>query len=233
MSAVIRTVLFDCGGTLLEQRPRPVDVYIDVARQVVGRELDRRAVEAAYRAVTFAQPQSALALRGGDKRAYFHRYNRALGLFLGLDRYYDQLNPALQQAFARARAWQPFADVVPVLEALAAAGLRLAVVANWDDNLDQVLAGANLHHRLAGVYSSARMGVEKPDPRVFERGFRELGIAPSTSCYVGDDYALDVIAARGAGVLPILLDRAGRYPDADCKVIASLSSLPSLLSSSE
>jgi FMN phosphatase YigB (HAD superfamily) len=230
--AAVRTVIFDCGNTLLEQRPCPVDVYMEVVRAVVGRELDPGAVAAAYRAVTFARPQSALALKSGDKSAYFDRYNRDLGLFLGLDSHYRDLNPALQKAFAGARAWQPCTDTRPALDALASAGVRLVVVANWDANLESVLATAGLRERFAGVYASASIGVEKPDPRVFAPVWRDFAAAPATSVYVGDDYALDVAAARGAGVRPLLLDRGGRYSGADCEVIASLAALPPLIASS-
>ena len=49
-------------------------------------------------------------------------------------------------------------DVVPALDALAAAGLRLGVVSNWDCGLRDVLDGLGIADRFAAVSASAVVG---------------------------------------------------------------------------
>lgn len=226
----IEGVVFDCGGTLLELDPPPPAVFLEVATGIVGREPDAEAVRAAYRTVDYSCRQSALAVRHAGKASFFDDYNRHLCLILGLASHYERLNPALQAAFHERRGWRVFEDAEPALDALAARGLRLLCVANWDANLAEVLSRAGLGRRFEATYASADLGVEKPDGRVFDRLLEERGLAPGALAYVGDDYAIDVVAARGAGLVPVVIDRFGRYPDADCLVVGSLTELPTVLS---
>jgi HAD superfamily hydrolase (TIGR01549 family) len=227
------SVLFDCGGTLVEQIPSPVEVFCRVAGEVLGRSVDQTAVSRAYERVEFAHRQSAvqLARPGGDKRLFHDAHNRLLCLALGMETHHARLSPALQEAFRRDPKWRAFPDAAATLEVLAAAGVSLHVVANWDTNLPDVLASAGLHDRFATILASAGLGIEKPDPRIFDRVLATLPVPPSRCLYVGDDYALDAIAARGAGLVPVIVDRARRYPDADCCTVASLSEVPALLAS--
>jgi len=53
---------------------------------------------------------------------------------------------------------------------------------------------------------SGDVGVTKPDPRIFEPALKEAGMQACEVVYVGDT-AEDVIGARGAGLIPILIRR--------------------------
>jgi putative hydrolase of the HAD superfamily len=53
------------------------------------------------------------------------------------------------------------------------------------------------------------VGVEKPDPRIFEIALAELGIGPEQAVYVGDTCFFDVAGARAAGLVPVHVDPAG------------------------
>ena len=117
-----------------------------------------------------------------------------------------------------------FDDVVPALDALAAAGLRLGVVSNWDVSLTDVLRDLGILDRFASLSVSAAVGVRKPDPRIFLHALSALGAAPGDVLHVGDDRARDLDGARSAGVRAVLIDRAAGRGDDDA--IASLRSLP-------
>ena len=47
---------------------------------------------------------------------------------------------------------------------------------------------------------------------------------------MGDDYYADILGARNAGLVPILIDRRDIFPDADCQVIKEIGELISFLS---
>jgi FMN phosphatase YigB (HAD superfamily) len=229
-SRAFEAVVFDCGGTLLVQSPSPAEIFCRVAGELLGRPIDLPSVERAYQCVELAHRQSAIdiAAAGGDKARFHDEHNRLLCLALGLSSHHGRLSPALQAAFRRERRWRASPDAVPALDRLAGAGTPLHVVANWDAALGDVLAAAGLGGRFASIASSAALGVEKPDPRVFDQ-LLAGGLRPSRCLYVGDDYALDVIAARGAGLVPVLVDRAARYPDADCARVSSLEEVAALV----
>src|SRR5262245_32840371 len=76
--------------------------------------------------------------------------------------------------FMGALVFEPIEGVVPVLERLRSARLRLGVVANWDCALPEHLERAGLDRYFDTVVTSARAGVAKPDPAIFALALAEL-----------------------------------------------------------
>jgi len=118
-----------------------------------------------------------------------------------------------------------FGDVVPALDALAGAGLRLAVVSNWDCSLPGVLRDLGVAGRFEAVTVSATAGARKPEPEIFHRALEALGIAPAAALHCGDLPHADCEGARGAGIRAVLLDRSGTLPPGPCPRIGALSDL--------
>ena len=116
-------------------------------------------------------------------------------------------------------------DVVPALDALRARGLRLTVVSNANGTLCDHLERLGLASRFNCVLDSFDLGVEKPDPRLFELALERSGAARDTTLHVGDLYHVDVVGARAAGLRGVLLDVAGLYEDVDCPRFRSLAGL--------
>ena len=73
----------------------------------------------------------------------------------------------------------------------------------------------------------------KPDPVVFQHAVQNYGIPPGEIIYVGDNYYADVIGAKNAGLVPVLLDPEGVFPDAGCTVIHQVGELWELLHKNE
>ena len=113
--------------------------------------------------------------------------------------------------FRRPASWTVFADVPATLDGLAGAGIRLAVVSNWDSHLPALLEGLDLAGRFDAVLVSAVEETGKPDPEIFRRACTRLGVAAAEALHVGDSLAEDYEGARAAGLRAILLDRAGRH----------------------
>jgi HAD superfamily hydrolase (TIGR01509 family) len=122
--------------------------------------------------------------------------------------------------------WEVVPDtVVPALEALRSNGLRLTVVSNANGTLCAHLERLGLARWFDCVLDSFEVGVEKPDPRLFEVALERSGARRDTTIHVGDLYHVDVIGARAAGLRAVLLDKADLYVDADCQRLRSLSEL--------
>ena len=62
------------------------------------------------------------------------------------------------------------------------------------------------------VISSADIGVEKPDPRIFGEAARQLGVKPDCIVHVGDLPHDDFEGAVSAGFKAILIDRLNKHP---------------------
>jgi HAD superfamily hydrolase (TIGR01549 family) len=104
-----------------------------------------------------------------------------------------------------------YVDVQPVLRALKPRGLRLAVVSNWHRGLDSFCHETNLSHLLDAVISSSDIGIEKPDPRIFDEAVRRLRVKRDRIVHIGDSPEDDFGGAVRAGLRAILIDRGNLY----------------------
>lgn len=107
------------------------------------------------------------------------------------------------------RSWTAHDDARAAVDDAVAAGLRVGVVTNAATELQErklKLAGLADLPVLVGVDT---LGFGKPDPRVFLEGARLLGTDPARTAYVGDEPAVDALAAHEAGLVGVWLDRAG------------------------
>jgi HAD superfamily hydrolase (TIGR01509 family) len=117
------------------------------------------------------------------------------------------------------------AGVAPAIEALRSRGLRLTVVSNGNGTLCAHLERMGLTRWFDCVLDSCDVGVEKPDPRLFEIALERSGARRDTTIHVGDLYHVDVVGARSAGLRGVLLDEAGLYEDVECDRVRSLADL--------
>lgn len=129
--------------------------------------------------------------------------------------------------------WGLFADVVPCLEWLAAAGVRIAAVTNASGRHQRrKLADLGLSGYFDHVAVAGELGIAKPDPMIFDTVCRELGCLPSEAAHIGDKLETDARGARDAGLAGVWLSRAGEgatEAEPDVPVISSLAELPELL----
>jgi putative hydrolase of the HAD superfamily len=118
----------------------------------------------------------------------------------------------LYDAFGSPRAWKPYDDAVPTLDALEARGVRLVVVSNWDRRLHDILEAHGIRRRFHEVVVSSEIGWRKPHPGIFRRALEAAGVAPAEALHVGDSRGDDYDGARALGIGALLLVREGDSP---------------------
>jgi putative hydrolase of the HAD superfamily len=138
----------------------------------------------------------------------------------------DELAERLFEAFSDLANYRLHGDALPTLERLQGGGFALGVISNFEDWLERLLESLDVTRFFPVRVISGIEGVEKPDPAIFSIALERAGVQPSESVYVGDHPYFDVEAASRAGLVPVLIDRRGRYPDADGIRITSLEDLP-------
>ena len=152
----------------------------------------------------------------------------------GIDYDHDALHAAareFQEEHVRANLWSVMPDEVPLaLGRLRAAGYRLGLISNTEDNLRPVLARTGLDAYFESLVLSSEVGSEKPDPPIFREALRQMAVSPEHAIFVGDFYSIDVVGARGVGITPILLDARRLSADRDVQRVVSLTELADLLS---
>jgi putative hydrolase of the HAD superfamily len=106
----------------------------------------------------------------------------------------------------RTNLWTRRADGArEVLDELRRRGYRLGVISNADGRVRDLLEQAGVAALLEFILDSSEVGVEKPDPLIFEAAASHLGLPASECAYIGDIYEIDILGARGAGLYPILI----------------------------
>lgn len=100
-----------------------------------------------------------------------------------------------------------YPDTLAGLDAVAAMGLPMVVLSNWDVSLHRTLRSLGITNRFKQVFASLEHGVEKPDVKLFRIVERETGFAPHEILHVGDSPLDDLQGALGAGWHAALLDR--------------------------
>ncbi len=106
-----------------------------------------------------------------------------------------------------------FEDAVPALETLKARGKQMGIISNFSPNCETLLEALGLAQYFDFFIVSGIVGIEKPDPRIFELAVKAAGKDVRDLVYVGDSIFHDVEGARGAGMDAVLIDRTGRYPN--------------------
>uniref|UniRef100_H3BAI4 Haloacid dehalogenase-like hydrolase domain-containing protein 3 n=1 Tax=Latimeria chalumnae TaxID=7897 RepID=H3BAI4_LATCH len=116
----------------------------------------------------------------------------------------------LYDDFCSAKNWEVFSDVREALSHCDALGIRLAVISNFDQRLERILAHCSLRHHFEFVLTSEGAGVAKPDVSIFQKALAMAKVEPGYAAHIGDDYLNDYKAARAAGMESYLVKRTGQ-----------------------
>ena len=227
----IDAVLFDFGETLVTLKPSREEIFVRAA-QSIGVKLEEDSVRRAYQLVDFGNKYSSVNTR--DKDDFYRTYNSQLCDALGIAGHFDKLNPILLARFEKEKEWVLTNDAKELLTELHNRNLKLGIVANWDSHLSSLAERLGIKNYFSLIVASQEVGVEKPDPAIFQIALARLSLSesPGRVLYVGNEYRADVMGSRAAGLIPVLIDWANLYPHADCAKFRSLSAFREALSTS-
>lgn len=103
------------------------------------------------------------------------------------------------------------------LDSIRALGVKVAIISNSEGMLDGLFAELGVLGHFDIVVDSGKVGVEKPDPRIFHIALERFGVPAGRALHLGDMFATDILGARAAGVRSALIDPyehyAGRHAD--------------------
>lgn len=123
-----------------------------------------------------------------------------------------------------------FDDVMPALDALKKRGLTVGLLSNIEQDMTATLDKLGLTPRLDIIVTSQDAGFSKPRPEIFRYALDKAGVDAADAVYVGDQYQVDIIGAKGAGMQGILIDRDNYHREKlDCIKITSLTELTDYL----
>lgn len=234
-------VLFDLGSTLMyfeEDWSVVMPVALQAATQTLrslGYDLDGKAFPEAYNALMQAYYQR----REDTLIEYTARQilEEALQAHSIPRLPEDHLRQALKVLYGVTQAhWRREQDALPTLDALRAGGCRMGIISNAadDDDVQVLVDNSGLRPYFDFVLTSARLGVRKPSPQIFNEALSFWGARPAQAVMVGDTVAADVAGANALGIASIWITRRNDTPEnrADALIyppaltVAALSEIP-------
>ena len=236
---MIRSVIFDLGGTLIDFDAKD------------WRAMEERGAAALYRFLVergHPLPEADLndalwdGMRRGWDDAMSGRANACLPNIMAasLARFGVTLDEVTLSQAARAYATGVEQGIVPLegarelLSVLKRRGLRMGLLSNttWPGEFHrQELQAFDLIGFFDALAFSCELGAWKPNAAAFHHVADELGVQPSEAVFVGDSPEIDVLGAQQAGLRGVWISTNGRSagdvkPDA---VIHHLAELPAVL----
>lgn len=219
-------IFFDAGNTLIFINPR---VVLPILGEHGAQASEERFWESEFHArLALARlvEEGATGTEDHIWREYFVRLLLGCGVPPGR---LEEVSRRLREEHQNNHLWtwvDPATE--PALAVLRSRGYRMAVISNADGRVEGLIRGAGLAPHFEFVLDSHVEGVEKPDPEIFLRACRRMGVEPGRSLYVGDLYPVDVVGARRAGLWTVLLDPLGRL-DYPVDRIPNVAALPGYL----
>lgn len=140
-----------------------------------------------------------------------------------------EVNPALIVAAGVAayhdtkfREIAPFEDVVPLLQDLKAADVRVGIITHGltVKQAEKLLRlGLVPHLDTDAIYISEQVGISKPNPKLYQHALEDQGLKPERVLYVGDNPAHDIAPPKSLGMRTAWSGRAARTDIATTDIV--------------
>lgn len=167
---------------------------------------------------------------------YLDTYARELDVE---DALVDEAIEHLRNEYVTGGLWSHVVEGSPQgLRQLVDTGVPVGIVSNSDGTVQARLeemavlqVGPGPGVEVQCLVDSGQVGVEKPDPKIFDYAFEILDVPREQVWYVGDTPAFDVVGAQRAGLRPILMDPFGVNDDFGVTCVRSLNEVAEMIGS--
>lgn len=174
---LLKAVIFDADGTLLNSRELIMAAYVHVAKQHGLRP---------------PTPEEVMVHMGKSLRDIY------AGLFPDYD---PDVLVAANSAFILSHAMEVagYKGMYDLLQALHNEGLRMAIVTGGNHKIEHLLHHHKIDHYFGSVVHSERIARQKPDPEGVLLALQELNAEPHEALMIGD-MRYDILAGKNAKV---------------------------------
>ncbi|CAN7020588.1 unnamed protein product [Brassica oleracea var. botrytis] len=189
-----KALLVDAVGTLLVPAQPTAQIYKNIGEKY-GVEYSEAEILTRYRRA-YQKPWGQSHLRYVNDARPFWQYIVSASTGCSNSQYFEEL----YDYFTTEQAWKlcdPEAE--KVFKAFKEAGVKVAIVSNFDTRLRPLLRALRCEDWFDAVAVSAEVEAEKPNPTIFLKACELLGVNPEDAVHVGDDRRNDLWGARDAG----------------------------------
>ena len=100
--------------------------------------------------------------------------------------------------------WHIYDDVINVLEYLKKDNKNI-ILSNHIPELECIVRGLNIDEYFMNIFTSANIGFEKPNPKIYQYVLEKLGINETDCIIIGDSYRADIKGGLTMGIKSILV----------------------------
>jgi REG-2-like HAD superfamily hydrolase len=189
-----KALLVDAVGTLLIPSQPMAQIYREIGEKY-GVAYTESEILNRYR-WAYQQPWGGSRLRYVKDGRPFWQYIVSSSTGCSDSQYFEEL----YNYYTTNKAWHLCdPETEKVFQAIRKAGVKVAVVSNFDTRLRPLLRALICDHWFDAVVVSAEVAAEKPNPTIFLKACDLLGVKPEDAVHVGDDRRNDLWGARDAG----------------------------------
>lgn len=146
-----------------------------------------------------------------DRRFWVELYTFAMGR-LGANEQFSaerihKISHDLYDIFVDPVHYHLFEDVEESLLALKEKGFRLGIISNFAPTLTRILEQKGILHYFDPVIVSTEVGLEKPNPQIFQLALEQSGLLAEEVLYVGDHDINDIWAPAQIGMNAVKIRR--------------------------
>ena len=236
----IRAVLFDLGNTLIY-----LDVTVERLNELRVRHL-HSVLPAMGISVQFEEFQEKLAQlweRSFSEAERTEKEYPATHVFAEIARNLGVTEETLTPKFlgrwereyfgAGVPHWKPFPEARTTLSLLRSRGYKLGLVSNVSSDwvVRQIMDRLSFTELFEVAVTSARIGMRKPNSKIFSAALRSLGVEAEEAVVVGDSLSQDILGAKRLGMKAIHVRRDGDEAG-DIKpnaVVTNIAAVPKVL----
>lgn len=210
-----KAVFFDAGDTLLT---------IPAAGEIMHRFLDQRSYrfdrtylsrlldDTVRRFYYEHRTEQFAACTPESDRRFWTRIYTFLLKELGISEHapkeqIEQWSHEMYNLYISPEYYALFDDVEETLRGLREKGLRLGVISNFAPTLRNILSDKGVLSYFDPVIVSTEVGMEKPNPAIFQLALKEAGLRADETLYVGDHEKNDIWAPRQIGIDAVRIKR--------------------------
>ncbi|ONK73913.1 uncharacterized protein A4U43_C03F870 [Asparagus officinalis] len=165
-------LLLDAGGTLLQLANPVEETYATIGKK-------------------FGLSASESEIKQGFRRAF-----AAPATGCSRDDYFEEV----YEHYAHGDAWRLPVEAHETMSLLKDAGVKMAVVSNFDNRLRKLLKDLNVAHLFDAIVISSEVGYEKPRRDIFKSALDQIGVEAGKAVHIGDDEKADRDGANAFGI---------------------------------